>query len=187
MNKFQIHLAVSLLHASYGQAIDDDRLEEWPEFFTDDCFYSITSHDNHARGFEAGIVYCDSKGMLKDRVSGLREANIYERHRYRHIVSMPATVEAQGAVVKAVPGIERHGLVGPQKERRFIHVIPETGDACRHEIAVQRAPPGTRVAAGEVRKDRGAGPNLPDVQRAIGSLEEMVAGNAAVIGHKRRL
>jgi len=101
VNKLQLHLAVSVLHASYGQAIDDDRLEAWPEFFVDDCFYSITSYENHARGLEAGIVYCDSKGMLKDRVSGLREANIFERHRYRHIVSMPSTVEAAGAIVKA--------------------------------------------------------------------------------------
>jgi 3-phenylpropionate/cinnamic acid dioxygenase small subunit len=101
MNKYELHLAVSLLHASYAHAIDDDRLEDWPEFFTDDCLYSITSHENHARGLEAGIVYCDSKGMLQDRVSGLREANIYEQHRYRHIVSMPATVQAEGDRVSA--------------------------------------------------------------------------------------
>lgn len=94
MNQYELHLAVSLLNARYAQAIDDDRLEDWPGFFTPDCFYSITSHDNHARGLAAGIVYCDSQGMLKDRVSGLREANIYERHRYRHIVSMPASVQA---------------------------------------------------------------------------------------------
>lgn len=98
---YDMHLAVSLLQAQYAQTLDDDRLEAWPEFFTDDCLYTITSHDNHARGFEAGIVYCDSKGMLKDRVSGLREANIYERHRYRHIVSMPAMVQVEGTRVKA--------------------------------------------------------------------------------------
>lgn len=101
MIKHQLHLAVSLLHASYGQAIDNDRLEAWPEFFTEDCFYSITSFENHQRGLEAGIIYCDSKGMLKDRVSGLREANIYERHRYRHMVSMPATVEAEDGIIRA--------------------------------------------------------------------------------------
>lgn len=97
----EVHLAVSLLQARYAQAIDDDRLEEWPEFFTDDCLYVVTSHDNHVRGLQAGIVYCDSKGMLQDRVSGLREANIFESHRYRHIVSLPATVQAEGGVVKS--------------------------------------------------------------------------------------
>jgi 3-phenylpropionate/cinnamic acid dioxygenase small subunit len=37
----------------------------------------------------AGLVYADTKRMLQDRVTALREANIYERHWYRHIVGMP--------------------------------------------------------------------------------------------------
>ena len=120
MNKFQTHLAVSLLHAAYGQAIDDDRLEEWPGFFTDDCFYSITSQDNHARGFEAGIVYCDSNGMLKDRVSGLREANIYEQHRYRHMAAMPATVETVGDIVKATTAFAVYRITRNRPSELFV-------------------------------------------------------------------
>ena len=37
--------------------------------------------------------------MLTDRIFALREANIYERQRYRHILGMPLTaVEADGSV-----------------------------------------------------------------------------------------
>ena len=38
---------VSQLNAEYARAIDDDRLESWPDFFTDPCVYKITSADNH--------------------------------------------------------------------------------------------------------------------------------------------
>jgi 3-phenylpropionate/cinnamic acid dioxygenase small subunit len=100
-NAYEMHLAVSLLQAQYSQTIDDDRLEQWPDFFEDECFYRITTYDNHPRGLQAGIVYCASKGMLKDRVAGLREANVYEGHRYRHLVSMPATVQVDGDRVQA--------------------------------------------------------------------------------------
>ena len=34
-----------------------------------------------------GIMTCDSRGMLEDRVRALREANIYEPHFYRHLIS----------------------------------------------------------------------------------------------------
>src|ERR1700674_725784 len=78
--------------------------------------------------------------------------------------------------------IERHGLGRRLKNRGLVHVVPETGDACCHEIAVQSPPPSTRVAAGEIGKYRGAGPDLADVERAIRPLEEMVAGDAAIIG-----
>ena len=82
-------LALMQLNASYAQAIDTDRLELWPDFFTEDCLYKITSADNHKRGYEAGIVYADSRAMLRDRVTALRTANIYERQSYRHIVGLP--------------------------------------------------------------------------------------------------
>jgi anthranilate 1,2-dioxygenase small subunit len=120
MNKYELYLAVSLMQARYAQAIDDDRLEAWPDFFTDDCLYVITSQENRARGYEAGIVYCDSKGMLKDRVSGLREANIYERHRYRHIMSAPATVTAEGNIVKAETAFAVYRVVRNKASELFV-------------------------------------------------------------------
>ena len=85
------------LNAQYARCIDDDRLEEWPGFFLEHCLYKITTADNLAKGYEAGLVYADSRAMLQYRVSALREANIYERQRYRHIVGLPLVLEG-GAV-----------------------------------------------------------------------------------------
>lgn len=82
-------LRLAALNAAYASAIDRDRLEEWPDFFTDDCLYKITSAENHRRGYAAGIVYADSKAMLRDRVTALRTANIYERQSYRHVIGLP--------------------------------------------------------------------------------------------------
>lgn len=80
---------VAALNSEYAACLDADRLEDWPGFFVDRCFYKITTADNHKRGYEAGVIYADSKAMLLDRVAALREANIYERQAYRHIVGMP--------------------------------------------------------------------------------------------------
>ena len=75
--------------AAYARCIDADRLEEWPGFFTEKCFYMVTTADNHRDGLEAGLIWADTRGMLTDRVTALREANIYERHSYRHILGQP--------------------------------------------------------------------------------------------------
>jgi 3-phenylpropionate/cinnamic acid dioxygenase small subunit len=83
-------LLVAELNAAYAAAIDADRLEAWPDFFLPDCLYKITSADNHRRGYESGIIYADSRAMLRDRVTALRRANIYERQSYRHIMGLPA-------------------------------------------------------------------------------------------------
>jgi anthranilate 1,2-dioxygenase small subunit/terephthalate 1,2-dioxygenase oxygenase component beta subunit len=80
---------LTALNAQYARCIDDDRLEEWPGFFLERCLYKITTADNLAKGYEAGLIYADSRAMLQDRVSALRQANVYERQRYRHIVGLP--------------------------------------------------------------------------------------------------
>ena len=75
------------LYTDYAACLDSDALERWPEFFTDDCRYRITSAENYEAGLPLGLIYATSKDMLKDRVSALRDANIYEPQRYRHLVS----------------------------------------------------------------------------------------------------
>jgi anthranilate 1,2-dioxygenase small subunit/terephthalate 1,2-dioxygenase oxygenase component beta subunit len=95
-------LGLSEFNAAYAHTIDSDALERWPDFFTEDCHYRITHVENERDGLAAGIVYADSRAMLRDRVAALREANIYERQRYRHLLGMPfvtgrgpGTTEAQ--------------------------------------------------------------------------------------------
>lgn len=84
-----IYEQLNILNAAYAACIDEDKLESWPAFFTDHCLYKITTAENYDSNLPAGIIYADSKGMLTDRVSALRDANIYERQRYRHIIGMP--------------------------------------------------------------------------------------------------
>jgi anthranilate 1,2-dioxygenase small subunit len=78
---------VERLIAHYIGCIDQDELENWPGFFTDNGLYCITSRQNAARGLPAGFWYCRGRGMLHDRINSLRRANIYEPHYYRHLVS----------------------------------------------------------------------------------------------------
>ena len=89
------------LTADYARAIDDDRLEDWPAFFTETCLYKITSADNVRQGLEVGVVYADSRAMLRDRVAALREANVYERQSYRHLVGLPAILGEEDGAVRA--------------------------------------------------------------------------------------
>jgi anthranilate 1,2-dioxygenase small subunit len=96
-----LQLAVERLHARYAHALDDDRLEEWPGFFTENGRYRVTTAENEARGLPAPVLYAEGRAMLRDRVASLRHANIYEPQRYRHIVSS-ILVERDGESVKSV-------------------------------------------------------------------------------------
>ncbi|MFI5328434.1 MAG: aromatic-ring-hydroxylating dioxygenase subunit beta [Candidatus Rokuibacteriota bacterium] len=127
---------VSQLNAEYARAIDDDRLESWPDFFTDPCVYKITSADNYRRGLPAGIVYADSRGMLKDRVTALREANIYERQAYRHLVGLSAIRAGADDLVHTetpflVVRVMRDGRMDLFATGRYVDTMVDEGGALR--------------------------------------------------------
>lgn len=92
---------ISDLMEDYARAIDRDELERWPDFFEEKCTYKVTSVDNEAAGYPFGVLFADSRGMLADRVKSLREANIYEGQRYRHIIGRPFIQDSSSETVKA--------------------------------------------------------------------------------------
>ena len=89
------------LYTAYAACLDTDALEEWPEFFTEGCHYRITSAENYEAGMPLGLIYATSKAMLHDRVSALRQANIYEPQRYRHLISGVAVDRDEGSELDA--------------------------------------------------------------------------------------
>jgi anthranilate 1,2-dioxygenase small subunit len=90
------------LHARYAHALDADRLEDWPGFFTEGGTYRITTAENEARGLPLPVLYAEGRAMLRDRVASLRHANVYEPQRYRHMVSSILLEPAGGAEVRSV-------------------------------------------------------------------------------------
>jgi anthranilate 1,2-dioxygenase small subunit len=128
--------AIEELCAAYAECIDEDRLEEWPEFFVDDCRYRITNRADQKAGMPHGIVYAASKGMLIDRVTALRQANIYEPHHYRHILGRVRLGRVEGAVVEArsnflVLRIMQHGATDLFASGRYLDRINASAAPCR--------------------------------------------------------
>lgn len=87
--------------ALYARTLDDHGGDGWADCFDEDCFYIVTTAENHQSGMLAGLMYADSKGMLKDRIAALKEANIYERHTYRHVMGQPFITRRDGALAYA--------------------------------------------------------------------------------------
>ena len=155
MDDLAIRLGIQELIGDYAERIDEDRLEEWPELFADPCRYLVISRANHEAGMRQGVMYAASRGMLLDRVFSLRRANIFEPHRYRHVVGpiRLKAVEGDVAVVHshflavrimhdgATDAVRQRALPGP--DRHLDDAVP-----------VQRADRGAgqrqdRYAAGD--------------------------------------
>jgi 3-phenylpropionate/cinnamic acid dioxygenase small subunit len=98
----ELQLVIMNLLSRYAHSIDDDRLEEWPEFFVESGRYRITTAENFERALPLSIIHADSRAMLRDRVTALRHANIFEAQRYRHAVSSTLVERLDAGRVRAV-------------------------------------------------------------------------------------
>jgi anthranilate 1,2-dioxygenase small subunit len=120
--------------AAYARCIDNGALEAWPDFFEENCIYKITTADNFAQGLEVGVVFANSRGMLIDRVASLREANVYERHVYRHFLGQPWILSQDAAEVRSetsffVARIMRDGTTDIYATGRYMDVYRLNGGA----------------------------------------------------------
>lgn len=87
--------AVASLLTRATMALDAGEYEAWPELFTERCHYQIISRESIERGWSVGMMLCDTRAMLRDRIRALREVNVYEPHTYRHVTG-PSQVLARG-------------------------------------------------------------------------------------------
>jgi len=82
----QTRFAIEDAMSDYAHAIDDDDLERWPDFFAEDGTYKIISRENAEAGMKLGIMACEGRGMMQDRIRALRDANFFEPHTYCHLL-----------------------------------------------------------------------------------------------------
>ena len=97
---FTDYLALVQLYADYAAAVDSGDWDAWPEFFTDPCVYKLQPRENHERGFPLATLSFESKGMLKDRVYGIRETLFHDPYYQRHVVGAPLIrrIDADGRI-----------------------------------------------------------------------------------------
>lgn len=128
---------VAEFQEAYAHSIDGDEIEAWPEFFTEKGIYRIIPRENHDLSLPVAIMFCDGKGMLKDRVFSLREANIYAKHFYRHLLGRPRLTyehadgsfgfETNYAVFRTL----EHGETRVFSAGRYVDRVVLEGDAVR--------------------------------------------------------
>ncbi len=99
-----LSVRIDALNRLYGHAIDDGNFERWPGFFVENAVYKITTRWNHDRAMPAGLMLCQGRAMMEDRVSALRTANIYEPHHYRHLIDPPVLTDGSGRTISASAG-----------------------------------------------------------------------------------
>jgi anthranilate 1,2-dioxygenase small subunit len=81
-----LRLRIGAFMADYVHCLDTQKLEAWPDFFTEDAQYKVCTRENYDSGLPLGVMSCSGRGMFRDRISALRTANVYEPQVYCHLL-----------------------------------------------------------------------------------------------------
>lgn len=138
MMDFATYLELQRLYIAYAECVDHGDLDDWPEFFLDQCIYRVQARENFDRGFPLAVLSLESKGMLKDRVYGVKETLFHDPYYQRHIVSAPLVQKSEGDLIVA----EANYVVVRTKPGKPSEVY----NAGRYLDRIQRTPDGLRFA-----------------------------------------
>ena len=94
-----LHHEVETFNTAYAAALDEQRLTDWVEMFTDDAFYVVISRENADRGMPVGLIYCENKGMIYDRAFALDKTAMFAPRYLRHMIgNLQVLGEDSGAI-----------------------------------------------------------------------------------------
>jgi salicylate 5-hydroxylase small subunit len=131
------YLALSRLYAEYAHAVDSGRWELWPAFFIEQCSYRLQPRENHERNLPLATLSFESRGMLEDRVYGIKETLFHDPYYQRHVVGLPLVhrVDEDGAIhSEANYAVFRTKLDGPStvfNVGRYIDKVVPTPEGLR--------------------------------------------------------
>lgn len=123
--------------ADYVSVLDDQALERWPDFFTEDCTYKIIPRENYENDLPMALMYCDGKGMLADRVTAIQETLLFAPRALRHVTSS-----------RRIEGFDEDGAV---RVRTHYVVFENTADVANSVFNVGRYLDRVVVADGRLR------------------------------------
>jgi len=120
-----LHHEIESFNARYAQALDEQRLADWTDMFTEDALYVVLSRENFDRGLPVGLIYCENKRMIQDRAFALMETSMFAPRYLRHIIGN-----------QIVLGAESNGTVKSRANYVVLQVLLDRPDATLHQVGV---------------------------------------------------
>jgi anthranilate 1,2-dioxygenase small subunit len=120
-----LHHEIHNFNAAYAAALDEQRLMDWVEMFTDDAFYVVISRENADKQLPVGLIYCEGKAMIHDRAFALEKTAMFAPRYLRHII---------GNLQVLAAGTDRD--VSARANYALIQVLYDRPEAKLHQVGV---------------------------------------------------
>lgn len=90
---YKLRIEIEAFHAQYCAVLDNGDLETWPDFFTEDGLYRITSRENADLNMPVGLVYAEGRDMMHDRAIAIARTQMFAPRYMLHLVTNTRVVD----------------------------------------------------------------------------------------------
>jgi anthranilate 1,2-dioxygenase small subunit len=125
LDSLLLHHEIERFNAAYAAALDDQRLSDWVEMFTEEAEYVVLSRENFDRKLPVGLIYCESKRMIRDRAFALKETSMFAPRYLRHLIAN-----------QVVLGKAHDGSINARANYVVLQVLFDRPDATLHQVGV---------------------------------------------------
>jgi anthranilate 1,2-dioxygenase small subunit len=131
---------IEAFNTAYAAALDEQRLMNWADLFTDDALYVVLSRENFERNLPVGLIYCENRGMIRDRAFALQETAMFAPRYLRHMISNLSVGAEAG-----------DGAIAARANYVVLQILFDRPEATLHQVGVyydkfRRTADGLRLA-----------------------------------------
>jgi len=125
LERLLLHREIEDFNNAYAAALDDGRLTDWAEMFTEDAFYVVISRENADRNMPVGLIYCENQGMIYDRAFAVEKTEMFAPRYLRHIIGNTQIL-----------GEEDNGGIRARANYVVVQVLFDRPEAKLHQVGV---------------------------------------------------
>lgn len=123
LGEILLRYEIEQFNSVYATALDDQRLADWAEMFTEDASYVVLSRENEDRGYPVGLIYCENRGMIRDRAFAIEKTAMFAPRYLRHMIS---NVQVLGEL--------ENGDIRARANYLVLQVLFDRPDATIHQV-----------------------------------------------------
>ena len=97
----ELRAEIESFNAEYCAALDANDVERWPDFFSKEATYRITSRQNALLNMPVGLVYCEGHNMIIDRALAVAHSQMFAPRHMLHVLGITRVLQGAGNTISS--------------------------------------------------------------------------------------
>jgi len=97
----ELRAEIESFHVEYCAALDANDVERWPDFFSQEATYRVTSRQNALLDMPVGLIYCEGLDMIIDRALAVAHSQMFAPRHMLHVMGTARVLQETGSTISS--------------------------------------------------------------------------------------